>query len=106
MVTASPSGTRFVFGLGVKCGLSAKVLRIAPLGQVNNHDLIHQIGGQSLLDNKESRDNLEVLRAENSRADPTFLRVKNISRAFEESLDHIFFENAHLKPLTRKYGVF
>jgi len=58
------------------------------------------------LGNKELRDNLEMLRAENSRTDTTFLRVKNISRTFQESLDHIFFENEHLKPLTRKYGVF
>ena len=60
----------------------------------------------ALLDNENARKELEDLRAENSRTDPTFQRVKSISRTFEESLSHIFFENEHLKPLTRKYGVF
>jgi hypothetical protein len=60
----------------------------------------------ALLDDEKARNSLEALRAEDSRTDPTFIRVKEISRAFQESLDHIFFENEHLKPLTRKYGVF
>ena len=60
----------------------------------------------ALLDDERARKNLEELRAEGSRTDPTFTRVKNISRTFEKSLDHIFFENEHLKSLTRKYGVF
>jgi len=60
----------------------------------------------TLLDDEKARKNLEELRAEDSRTDPTFIRVKEISRTFQESLDHIFFENEDLKPLTRKYGVF
>jgi predicted nucleotidyltransferase len=59
-----------------------------------------------LLDDEKARKSLEELRAEDSRTDPTFIRVKEISRTFQESLDHIFFENEHLKPLTREYGVF
>jgi predicted nucleotidyltransferase len=60
----------------------------------------------ALLDDEKARKNLEALRAEDSRTDPTFMQVKDMSHTFEKSLDHIFFENEHLKPLTRKYGVF
>jgi predicted nucleotidyltransferase len=60
----------------------------------------------TLLNDEKARESLEELRAEDSRTDPTFIRVKEISRTFQESLDHIFFENESLKPLTRKYGVF
>ena len=48
----------------------------------------------------------EELRSENSRTDKTFKRVRKISEAFEHALDHIFFENQLITPLTRKYGVF
>ncbi|MGA7695565.1 MAG: nucleotidyltransferase domain-containing protein [Candidatus Sulfotelmatobacter sp.] len=59
-----------------------------------------------LLDDKESREALRALRASDSRTDPTFQRIREISRAFENALDHIFFENPNLASLTRKYGVF
>ena len=59
-----------------------------------------------LLDHEKSREALKTLRASDSRTDPTFQRVREISRAFEDALDHIFFENRSIAPLTRKYGVF
>lgn len=59
-----------------------------------------------LLDNPESRAKLEGLRAAGSRNDPDFKRIKEISQVFEDCLDNIFFENEHLKWLTRRYGVF
>jgi hypothetical protein len=59
-----------------------------------------------VLDNKTDREALEKLRSENSRSDPTFQRIRKISDSFEHALDHIFFENAQVAPLTRKYGVF
>ena len=59
-----------------------------------------------LLSNKESRDALDHLRSEDSRTDPTFQKVREISSTFEHALDHLLFENAQLAPLTRKYGVF
>jgi predicted nucleotidyltransferase len=59
-----------------------------------------------VLDDKKSREALENLRASDSRTDPTFRHVTDISKAFEHALDHIFFENSQLAPLTRKYGVF
>ncbi len=59
-----------------------------------------------LLDNEESRNRLQNLRASESGTDPVFQQVKQISAVFERSLDHIFFEDARLKSLTRKYGVF
>src|ERR1035438_6412216 len=59
-----------------------------------------------LLDDKKSREALKALRAADSRTDPTFQRVRGISRKFENALDHIFFENPNVAPLTRKYGVF
>ena len=60
----------------------------------------------TLLDDEESREALKVLRASDSRTDPTFRRVREIGANFESALDHIFFENPHVAPLTRKYGVF
>jgi len=59
-----------------------------------------------LLDNPDSRKKLQNLRAVDSRNDPDFKKVKEISRIFESSLDYIFFENNELKSLTRKYAVF
>jgi predicted nucleotidyltransferase len=60
----------------------------------------------ALLNDEQSREALKALRAPNSRTDPTFQQVREISKAFEHALDHIFFENQLLVPLTRKYGVF
>jgi hypothetical protein len=60
----------------------------------------------TILDDKKSRDELENLRASESRTDHTFKRVRKISQAFEQALDLLFFENPKLAPLTRKYGVF
>jgi hypothetical protein len=59
-----------------------------------------------LLDDENSREALKALRASDSRTDPTFKKVREISRSFEHSLYHIFFENQQIAPLTRKYGVF
>jgi predicted nucleotidyltransferase len=59
-----------------------------------------------VLDDKSSREALENLRAEDSRTDPTFKHVREISEAFKHALDHIFFENLQIAPLTREYGVF
>jgi len=59
-----------------------------------------------ILEDKKSREELENLRATDSRKDPTFDRVRQISRAFEQALDSLFFESPKLLPLTRKYGVF
>jgi hypothetical protein len=60
----------------------------------------------NIIDDSESRDELEKLRAADSRTDPTFKRIIDISHAFERALDLLFFENPRLAPLTRKYGVF
>ena len=59
-----------------------------------------------VLDDENSREALEKLRATGSGTDPTFQRVRDVSKAFEHALDHIFFENSQVAPLTRKYGVF
>ncbi len=60
----------------------------------------------NLLDDKDARKKLENLRSEDSRTDPTFKRVREISQSFEHALDHIFFKSSQIAPLTRKYGVF
>jgi hypothetical protein len=60
----------------------------------------------TILDDESSRKALDSLRSEDSRSDKTFERVREISRSFENGLDHIFFENKQIAPLTRKYGVF
>jgi hypothetical protein len=59
-----------------------------------------------LLDDEASREALKALRASDSRTDPTFQKVREMSRSFESALDHIFFENPQIALLTRKYGVF
>jgi predicted nucleotidyltransferase len=59
-----------------------------------------------ILGDKGARNELENLRAAQSRTDPTFKRVRRVSEAFERALDLLFFENPKLAPLTRKYGVF
>jgi hypothetical protein len=59
-----------------------------------------------LLDDKKSREALEEVRSADSRTDPTFKRVRKISESFEHALDHIFFKNRRIAPLTHKYGVF
>jgi hypothetical protein len=60
----------------------------------------------ALLNDEKSRCALKALRASESRTDATFRQIRDISRAFENALDQIFFENPYLAPLTRKYGVF
>ena len=60
----------------------------------------------SVLDDRSAREALKNLRSENSRTDPTFQRIRKISEAFKRSLDHIFFDNKQIAPLTREYGVF
>jgi hypothetical protein len=59
-----------------------------------------------ILGDEESREALEKLRSQDSRTDPRFQKVREISSTFEHALDHLFFENPQIAPLTRKYGVF
>jgi predicted nucleotidyltransferase len=59
-----------------------------------------------LLDDESSRNELKALRASESRTDLTFRKVRDISGAFENALDCMFFQNPIVAPLTRKYGVF
>lgn len=59
-----------------------------------------------ILDDKKSREHLKSLRAENSRNDKTFGRIREISSVFEKALDQVFFENHKIGPLIREYGVF
>ena len=59
-----------------------------------------------ILDDRKSREHLRLLRAENSRNDATFKRIRRISYIFEKALDKMFFDNPKIGPLTRKYGVF
>jgi predicted nucleotidyltransferase len=60
----------------------------------------------TMLDQETQRKALDQLRSTESRTDTTFQRIRQISKAFEHALDYIFFENAQVAPLTRKYGVF
>jgi predicted nucleotidyltransferase len=59
-----------------------------------------------ILDDGKSRDALKNLRSADSRKDPIFQQVAEISKAFEHALNYVFFENEQIAPLTRKYGVF
>jgi hypothetical protein len=60
----------------------------------------------TVLNDESAREVLKNLRAEDSRTNPTFQRIREISGTFKNALDHIFFENEQIKPLTREYGVF
>jgi predicted nucleotidyltransferase len=60
----------------------------------------------SVLDDDKSREALKDLRSEDSRTDQVFRHIREISEAFQHALDHIFFENKFVAPLTKKYGVF
>jgi predicted nucleotidyltransferase len=60
----------------------------------------------SMLADDGIRKALGKLRAKDSRTDSTFKQIRKISERFEKALDAVFFENALLGPLTRKYGVF
>jgi predicted nucleotidyltransferase len=59
-----------------------------------------------VLNDEKSRKALENLKSLDSRTDPTFRKIREISTVFEGALDHIFFKNKLIEPLTRKYGVF
>src|SRR5208283_5805793 len=81
-------------------------LRLTPLDilakSIEKYEIPQSIGDElfgsyseflEILDDQTSRQALDVLRAGDSRTDKTFKRVREVSRAFEHSLDHIFFEN-------------
>jgi predicted nucleotidyltransferase len=59
-----------------------------------------------VLNDEKSRKALENVKSVDSRTDPTFRKIREISTVFEGALDHIFFKNKLIEPLTRKYGVF
>jgi len=59
-----------------------------------------------VIDDAKGREDLEKVRAADSKTDPTFKRIREIGAAFEKALDLLFFENSKLAVLTRKYGVF
>jgi DNA-directed RNA polymerase beta' subunit len=60
----------------------------------------------TVLNDETARNALKNLRAEDSRTDPTFQHIREISEVFKHALDNIFFENKQIAPLTREYGVF
>jgi hypothetical protein len=60
----------------------------------------------AMMSDKQIREHLKELKAEESRKDEIFSRVQTISGEFEEALHNIFFKNEILAPLTQKYGVF
>jgi predicted nucleotidyltransferase len=94
-------------------------LRLTPLDilarSIEKYDVPQSIGDElfdsykgflKIIDNEADRQALEALRAADSRTDRTFESVRKVSEAFDHALDHIFFENVHVAPLTRKYGFF
>lgn len=60
----------------------------------------------TVLDDEKARQELDRLRADDSRGDPTFKHIRTISQTFEGALDRLFFDNLQLAPITRKYGLF
>jgi predicted nucleotidyltransferase len=59
-----------------------------------------------IMSDKHARTDLKNMRAQDSRSNSTFTRVREISTQFEVGLNSIFFESQQLKTLTEKYGVF
>ena len=60
----------------------------------------------AMISDSEKRDHLKNVRPEESRTDSLFLEAREISRNFQSGLEELFFDNADLYKLTRKYGVF
>lgn len=60
----------------------------------------------AVVSDKESRLGLKNVSARDSRKDPFFSRIREISKQFEIGLNDLFFKNKHLGPITQKYGVF
>lgn len=60
----------------------------------------------SMLNDEQTRERLETLRAEEASGDSVFGQVRDISRDFQTALDAIFFDSGSIGPLTKKYGVF
>ncbi len=58
------------------------------------------------LSDQKVRDRLTNLKPEESKADPTFREMMELSNTFENGLESLFFDTARLAPLTRKFGVF
>lgn len=63
-------------------------------------------GFLGVLDNERNREALDDLRSGDSRTDSLFKEIREISDVFQRSLDHIFFDNPLVAPLTKQYGVF
>ena len=97
----------------------SECISLTPLQVVARATLVHAVPEQitedlfssyaaflAMLDNASEREALEQLRAEDSRTDKLFARVRSMSEQFERALDKIFFETKAIAPLTRKYGVF
>jgi predicted nucleotidyltransferase len=59
-----------------------------------------------ILDKKDSREALKAVRSADSRTNPVFKQIREISEVFKGALDHIFFDNRQIARLTREYGVF
>lgn len=59
-----------------------------------------------ILDDKKNREALDGLHSADSRTDSLFKEIREISDVFQRSLDHIFFDNTLVAPLTKRYGVF
>ncbi len=60
----------------------------------------------ALMADKDARSALKNMSPRDSRKDPVFGQVREISKQFETGLNNLFFKNERLKPLTEKYGVF
>jgi predicted nucleotidyltransferase len=60
----------------------------------------------AVMSDKETRANLKMTTAQQSRTDRVFKQIREISRRFETGLNELFFKNERLRPLTEKYGVF
>jgi len=60
----------------------------------------------AMVDDESTRKELDGLAAEDAASHATFQTVRKLSHQFQDGLTHLFFENARVAPLTRKYGVF
>lgn len=59
-----------------------------------------------MLNDEQTRERLQTLRAEDASSDTAFGEVREVSREFQTALNAIFFDNELIGPLTKKYGVF
>jgi hypothetical protein len=76
-----------------------------------NHDVAKALFSSydefmGVMSDKDMRTKLKLMSPADSRSNPVFAQIRQISKKFESSLNNLFFRSDDVRPLTEKYGVF